>query len=147
MPESKLPEDPALLQAMMRELPATNQQLQRRSAQREHRLDQLLQRLYGPRADTVNPDQAFLCGELSPPEPPPPQLDPPQDTKPAAKVKPGHGRRSLPANLRRERVIVDISEAGTFAVGGTWVQIGEEISEQLDDTPSSLVVRQIVRPK
>ncbi|MGH7186728.1 MAG: IS66 family transposase, partial [Pseudomonadota bacterium] len=84
---------------------------------------------------------------MSPPEPPPPQLDPPQDTNPTAKVKPGHGRRSLPANLRRERVIVDISEAEKFAVGGTWVQIGEEISEKLDYTPSSLFVRQIVRPK
>jgi transposase len=33
------------------------------------------------------------------------------------------------------------------AAGGTWVRIGEEISEKLDYTPSSLFVRQIVRPK
>jgi transposase len=146
-PESTLPEEPALLQAMIRELLATNQQLQRHSAQLEHRLDQLLKRLYGPRADTVNPDQASLFGELSPPELPPPQPDPPRDNQPSAKAKNGHGRRSLPANLRRERVVVDISEAEKLAVGGTWVQIGEEISEKLDYTPSSLYVRQIVRPK
>ena len=43
--------------------------------------------------------------------------------------------------------MVDIPEAEKLAVGGTWVQIGEEISEKLDYTPSSLFVRQIVRPK
>jgi transposase len=69
MAGSNLPEDPALLQAMIRELLTTNQQLQRRSDQLEHRLDQLLKRLYGPRADRVNPDQARLFDE-PPPEPP-----------------------------------------------------------------------------
>ena len=33
------------------------------------------------------------------------------------------------------------------ATGGVWQQIGEEISEKLDYTPSSLFVRRIVRPK
>jgi len=33
------------------------------------------------------------------------------------------------------------------ATGGEWILIGEEISEKLDDTPSSLFVRRIVRPK
>ena len=33
------------------------------------------------------------------------------------------------------------------ATGGQWQQIGEEISEKLDYTPSSLFVRRIVRPK
>jgi transposase len=145
MPGSNLPEDPALLQAMIRELLATNQQLQRRSDQLEHRLDQLLKRLYGPRADKLNPDQASLFDE-PPPEPLPPLPEPTVEA-PVRQPKPGHGRRSLPTNLRRERVVIDIPEAQKLAVGGAWVRIGEEISEKLDYTPSSLFVRQVVRPK
>ena len=145
MPGSKLPEDPALLQAMIRELLTTNQQLQRRSDQLEHRLDQLLKRLYGPRADKLNPDQASLFDE-PPPEPPLPLPEPVVEATVRETTK-GHGRRSLPTNLRRERVVVDIPEAQKLAVGGAWVRIGEEVSEKLDYTPSSLFVRQIVRPK
>jgi transposase len=143
-PEPKLPEDLAICHGLIRELLATNETLQRRSEQLEQRLDQLLKRLYGPRADRVNPAQASLFGE-PPPEPPPP---PEPVVEATARTKPkGHGRRSLPANLRREPVIVDIPEAEKLAVGGTWVRIGEAISERLDYTPSSLFVRQVVRPK
>lgn len=144
--ESKLPEDLAVCHGLIRELLATNHQLQRRGEQLENRLDQLLKRLYGPRADKLNPDQASLFGE-APPEPPLPPPAPPLQEQPPSKPKKGHGRRSLPANLRREREIVDILEAEKLAVGGIWVQIGEEISERLDYTPSNLFVRQIVRPK
>lgn len=61
--------------------------------------------------------------------------------------KSGHGRRKLPADLRRETELVDVPESVQQATGGTWVKIGEEISEKLDNTPSSLFVRRIVRPK
>jgi hypothetical protein len=101
IPGSNLPEDPALLQAMIRELLATNQQLQRRGDQLERRLAQLLKRLYGPRADKLNPDQASLFDE-PPPEPLPPLPEPTVEA-PVRQPKPGHGRRSLPTNLRRER--------------------------------------------
>ena len=144
-PESKLPTDVAVCHGLIRELLATNHQLLRRSEQLENRLDQLLKRLYGPRADKLNPDQARLFGE-PPPDPAPPPPEPAPEPSPPGKKK-GHGRRSLPANLRRERVEVDVPEAEKLAVGGTWVKIGEEISEKLDYTPSSLFVRQIVRPK
>src|SRR5262245_43481833 len=98
-PEPKLPDDLAVCHGLIRELLATNQTLQRRSEQLEHRLDQLLKRLYGPRADRVNPAQASLFGE-----PPPEPLPPPEPAVAAARAKPkGHGRRPLPANLRREQ--------------------------------------------
>jgi len=144
LPEPTLPGDVALCHGLIRELLATNHRLQRRAEQLEHRLDQLLKRLYGPRADALNPDQASLFGD-PPPEPLPPP-EPVRGATPAAKAK-GHGRRALPANLRRERTVVDIPEADKLALGGTWVQIGEAVSEKLDYTPSSLFVRQIVRPK
>jgi transposase len=144
-PEPNLPDDPALLKGMIRELLASHHAQQRRIGQLEHRLDQLLKLHYGPRADRLHPDQGTLFGE-PPPEPVPVPVEIPLELKPAAKPK-GHGRKSLPKNLRRETVVVDIPEAEKLAVGGTWVRIGEEVSEKLDFTPSSLFVRRIVRPK
>jgi transposase len=143
--ELNLPDDPAVLQGMVRELLATNHGQQRRIEQLEHRLDLLLKRLYGPRADRVNPDQPSLFEELRT-EPPPPLLLP--VTEPTGHNKPkGHGRRSLPADLRRETEVIDVPDAEKLAVGGIWVKIGEAVSEKLDYMPSSLFVRRIVRPK
>lgn len=144
--ELNLPEDLAVCQGMIRELLTSNHQWQRRYEQLEHRLDQLLKRLYGPRADKVHPDQPLLFDE-PPPEPLLPPVEKPLESQAEAKPKPGHGRKALPANLRREIVVVDIPEAQKRAVGGIWVKIGEEVSEKLDYTPSSLFVRRTVRPK
>ena len=74
-------------------------------------------------------------------------VDKPGPSPGEAKRKPGHGRKALPANLRREIVLVDIPESEKIAIGGDWTPIGEEISEKLDYTPSSLFVRRTVRPK
>jgi len=146
-PASNLPDDPAVLKGLVHELLTTVHGQRRQIDQLEHRLDQLLKRLYGPRADKLNPDQLDLFGEGPPPEPvPPPAAEPVGEPSPGAK-KPGHGRRALPANLRRVRVEVDVPGAEKRAVGGTWVKIGEEVSERLDFTPSTLFVRQVVRPK
>jgi transposase len=143
--ELNLPTDTAVLQGMIRELLTARHADQKRIAHLEHQLDQLLKRLYGPRADKVHPDQPVLFAEpAGDPPPTPPKPDAVVITK---TVQPGHGRKALPANLRRETVVVDIPEAEKRAVGGAWVQIGEEVSEKLDFTPSSLFVRRTVRPK
>jgi len=146
-PASNLPDDPAVLKGLVHELLGTNRQQQRRIDQLEHRLDQLLKRLYGPRADKLNPNQLDLFGDGTPPDPVPPAPPPDVPDELPAKKTPGHGRRALSANLRRVRVEVDVPDAEKLAVGGTWVKIGEEVSERLDFTPSTLFVRQTVRPK
>jgi len=141
--EPTLPDDPAVLQGMVRELLSTNRGQQRRIEHLEHRLDLLLKRVYGPRADTLNPDQPSLFGD-----PPPEVPSPPPVAEPTPRPRPkGHGRRPLPADLRRETEVIDIPEAEKRAVGGTWTRIGEAVSERLDYTPSSLFVRRVVRPK
>jgi transposase len=145
MPELNLPTDVAVLHGMIRELVSSNHQLRRRHEQLEHQVDQLIKRLYGPRADKIHPDQPSLFGE--PPPEPLPVVEKPLEAPPEAKAKSGHGRKSLPANLRREIVVVDIPEVEKQAIGGTWVKIGEEVSERLDCTPSQVFVRQTVRPK
>jgi transposase len=143
--EPKLPSDLAVCHGMVRELLSTNRKQQRHIEHLEHRLDLLLKRVYGPRADTLNPDQPSLFGE-PPPEIPPPAPLPVADATPRP-TRPGHGRRELPANLRRETEVVDIPEAEKLLVGGAWTCIGEAVSEKLDYTPSSLFVRRVVRPK
>jgi transposase len=145
IPELNLPTDVAVLQAMVRELLSTNRSQHRRIDHLEHQLDQLLKRYYGPRADRVHPDQPSLFNE-PPPEPATPPVEPPVES-PSAVTPRGHGRKALPKNLRREIVVVDIAQAEKLAFGGDWIKIGEEVSEKLEYTPSSLFVRRIVRPK
>jgi len=141
-----LPDDPALLKGLVRELLATHHAQQRQIEQLTHRLDLLLKRVYGPRADRLDPGQLSLFDE--------PPIDnslasapPPEPEVLTTTRQNGHGRGKLPAALRRETEILDVPEAVKQATGGQWQQIGEEISEKLDYTPSSLFVRRIVRPK
>jgi transposase len=141
--ELNLPADVAVCHGMICELLASQRAQRRRIGHLEHQLDQLLKRLYGPRADRINPDQPLLFDAPAPAAPPPESV---VDARPAARPA-GHGRKPLPKNLRRETVVVDIPEAEKLAVGGDWVRIGEEISEKLDFTPASLFVRRTVRPK
>jgi transposase len=144
--ELNLPTELAVCHGMIRELLTSNRQLRRRHEQLEHQLDQLLKRLYGPRADQVHPDQPSLFAEPANDVSPPPAA-PREPVVVTKTVPPGHGRKTLPANLRRETVVVDIPEAEKQAVGGAWVKIGEEVSEQLDCTPAQVFVRRTVRPK
>lgn len=146
-PEPNLSDDPVLLKGIIRELLATVREQQRRIDHLVHQVHQLTKRLYGPRADTLNPNQLTLFDD-PPPSDAPPSPPPPEPTIiTTTTASKGHGRRKLPENLKRVTEIVDVPEAVKAATGGTWVKIGEEISEKLDFTPSNLFVRQIVRPK
>jgi transposase len=142
-----LPDDPALLKGIVRELLTTVREQQRRIDHLVHQVHQLTKRLYGPRADQLHANQPSLFDDPpagDTPVPPPP--DEP-DVVPTTPGKTGHGRRKLPENLKRETEIIDVPDAVKRATGGEWVKIGEEVSEKLDYTPSNLFVRRIVRPK
>lgn len=141
-----LPDGPALLTGIIRELLTTVREQQRRIDHLVHQVHQLTKRLYGPRADHLHPQQPSLFAEPARDLPVPSQPVAP-DVVVTTTVTTGHGRRKLPADLRRETEVVDVPDAVKQATGGTWVKIGAEISEKLDYTPSSLFVRQIVRPK
>src|SRR3954447_20454333 len=92
-----LPDDPALLKAMLAEvLSALRASLQEGERVRE-RLDQLLRRLYGPRSERLHPDQLLLFAD-----PPAEEDRTPPPTNPEEALKPrrkGHGRRPLPKHL------------------------------------------------
>lgn len=148
-----LPDDPVILKRMILELLGTLRQRDRRCEQLEHRLDQLLRRLYGPRAEKFDPNQPWLFSDLqadaaaeAPAGPPPASQTTPEPAA-ALQKKNGHGRRLLPENLPRIRQTYTLaeSECACPECGGRRVKIGEEISEQLDYQPASLFVIEQVR--
>lgn len=74
-PLPPLPDDPAVLQTMLRELLVELRKSNRRVEQLEHRLTQLLRQVYGRRSEKLNPDQLLLFADLN--ETPPPAEPPP----------------------------------------------------------------------
>jgi transposase len=138
-----LPDDLDLLKQMIQELLATLHAQRQDNVQLRARLDQLLRRLYGPRAERFDPDQLLLFadGAAAAPSPGPPASDPAAAAAPAAKRR-GHGRQQLPAHLRRERIDYTLTEAERICAccGHLRQEIGTTVTEQLDYQPASLFV-------
>jgi transposase len=145
-PAPDLPDDPALLKEMIRELLATVHQQQGRIGDLEGRIDQLLRRLYGQRSERLDPAQLlfFDLAEPAPATPPEPA------SKPADKRRRHNpGRRPFAPQLRRERVVHELPLAERLCpcCRRERACIGEETSEQLDYQPASLFVIEHVRKK
>jgi transposase len=151
-----LPDNPVVLKQMIQELLATLHEREHELAGVQQRLDQLLRRLYGPKAERFDPNQPWLLPELATANADTngamaastPAAD--NDAATAAKSqRPGHGRKPLPADLPRRRIEHALSEAQRVCpcCGEVCRQFGEEISEQLDYQPASLFVQQHVRFK
>jgi len=71
-----------------------------------------------------------------------------EEEGPSAKKKGAHGRRTLPADLPVERIVVEPSPEGKVCApcGTEKIAIGEEIRRELDYTPGTLFVREYARP-
>lgn len=140
-----LPDDPAVLQSMIHELLEKLRESERAKEGLQHRLDQVLRRLFGPRAERVDPNQPVLFAELTALPPPPAPPPAPASTKKHRK----HGRRKLPADLPRQRCEYTVAEAELPCpdCGTRRVVFGQEASEQLDYHPASLFVTEHVRFK
>ncbi len=151
-----LPGDLAVCHAMIVELLDALKKSQHECDGLQQRLDQLLRRLYGPKAERFDPNQPWLLPELATANADPNGTTaaptPPADNEaaPAAKPKrPGHGRKPLPADLPRRRIEHALPEVQRVCpcCGEVCQKFGEEISEQLDYQPASLFVQQHVRFK
>jgi transposase len=152
--DASLPDDLDTLKRMIRELLDLLRSRDRELSGVRHRLDQLLRRLYGPKGEKFRPDQPGLfelLNEVAAAEaaPPQPTASPPTEPAAARPKKKGHGRRSLPADLRRERIEHDVPAADKVCpcCQTPRVKIGEETSEQLDYQPAKLFVWEHVRLK
>jgi transposase len=155
-----LPDDVAVLQAMIRELLEALQKTRHERDGVQERLDLLLRKLYGPKAERFDPNQPWLLPEMAPSAANADRAAAPADEAAAneaaanghastASKSKGHGRQRLPADLRRERIEHTLSEAERTCpcCGVVCQKFGEEVSEQLDYIPASLFVRQHVRFK
>lgn len=151
-----LPDDVATLKALIQELLAALQKSQQRNAQLEHRLDQLLRRVYGQKTEKLDPAQLLLflaeqsaSSAAALPETPPVEPTPSETETITVTRKKGHGRRTLPENLPRVRHVHDLTEAEQLCpcCHAPRTKIGEDVSEQLEYVPASLFVIQHVHPQ
>jgi transposase len=141
-----LPDDTALLKAMLAEALAALRTSQHEAEQLRQRMDQLLRRLFGRRSERLNPHQLLLFAEPPADE----AVTPVTPTNAGEAAKPrrkGHGRQQLPRHLPRDRRVYELSEAERLChgCGKARVVIGQEVSEQLDYEPASLTVVEHVR--
>ena len=127
-----LPDDLLVLKRIIAELLQTNQKQQRENEQLRPRLDLLLKRLYGPRSEPITGPTLF--DGFEPPEEPTPPPEPTPEPSSAKPKRPGHGRQKLSKALPRQRIDHDLSEAEKLCpcCQTLHIQIGEEVSEQVD---------------
>jgi transposase len=147
-PAATLPNDIDTAHRQIREQAETLRQQAQLIAKLQHQLEQLLRQRYGQKSEKVDPAQLLLFAHeiLAQTEPTPPQT--PSTESAAAKPK-GHGRKPLPASLPRKRIVHDVAleDRACPECGEERRKIGEEVREQLEYVPASLLVLQHVRPK
>jgi transposase len=149
--DSPLPDDLESAHRLIRELLATLREQTHLNANLQHQLEQLLRRLYGRKSEKLDPGQLLLFaqevvdagGPAIQPEPVP---EPTPAAKPPAR---GHGRKPLPASLPRRTVVHDVplEERPCPDCGEVRRPFGEEVREQLEYVPASMIVLRHVRPK
>jgi hypothetical protein len=116
----QLPDAPGLLKGMILELLDYLQQQQRDKEALQHRLDLLLQRLYGPRGERFAPNQPLLFGDPVATTGPSAAASaasaaPAEPATPKRKCRP-HGRR-LPENLPRVMQHHELTQAERICPG------------------------------
>src|SRR6516164_8966498 len=115
---ASLPDDPVILQQMIRELLDVLTQTRHENEQLQHRLDLLLRRLYGPRTERFDPNQPLLIPDAfddpsaTTAQEAPPATDPRPEERTGTKEKQRrHGRKGLPKDLARVPVLYELTEA------------------------------------
>src|SRR3954462_13873168 len=106
METPELPDDLALCHEIIRQQADTIRESQRRIEQLEHQIEQLLRRQYGPRRESVDPDQLRLFADDGPDEPSDGAVEEPSEAegpKPKRRWR-RRGRQRLPEHLPRQRI-------------------------------------------
>ena len=153
-----LPDDPAVLKALVVQLLEELQKTQARLERQEHHMHLLLTRLYGSTSEKTDPRQGVLftaeAGEeeaVAVPPASPSTTDASSASSPTSRNqnRDRHGRGRIPDEIQREEHVHDLTEAEMAAMGGAGnlVELPPERSEQLDWRPSKLFVVVHVRKK
>src|SRR5271170_2289593 len=143
----QLPGDSQTLRHMVIELLTTLRRERLDKDQLQHRVELLLRRLYGPRTERFNPDQLLLFDEPADGQDPPSPTDSAssstaKSSRSPRKAKP-HGRRPLPEDLPRRPQHHTLTDAELLCIcGHTRMEIGADMSEQLDWQPACYFVWQ-----
>ena len=144
-----LPDDLVQCHAIILEMAETIRHLKTENEKRKHELMQLLRHRYGQRSDRMNAQQLVLWAldewEKSSADAPAGES---QEAGERQKRR-GHGRRPLPADLPRRRVVHDVpaEQKVCHRCEAQKLKIGEEVSEQLEYEPASFYVIEHVHPK
>jgi transposase len=151
-----LPDDLETAQKRILELQATLGQQIHLNEKLQHQLEQLLRQRYGRKSERIDPAQLLLFVQeiLAQAEPAPALAAAPEPTKaptptPNTSKKNGHGRKPLPASLPRKPIVHDVPPAQRVCpdCGVERTCIGQEVREQLEYVPASLIVLEHIRPK
>jgi transposase len=142
----KLPDNPAVLQQMLREVVP---ELQAENEKMWQLIQRLLRHRFGPRSEQIDLDQLQLA--LEDQEQDAAQSEAAKDAaapSQARRTKPAHRNRGgLPEHLPRYEVFVDIESKDCPCCGGRLHLIGEDRTEQLDIIPATLRVKVVRRPR
>jgi hypothetical protein len=141
-----LPDDPALLQQMLRELHAENDKLRLL-------IERLTRHQFGRRSEQLTPDQLQFGLEdqeqtIAERQAAQDAAEPTGDPKPTPRAdRPIRNHGALPAHLPRYEVVIDAEHEACPCCGGDMHCIGELRTEQLDIAPAQLRVRVTRRPR
>jgi transposase len=141
-----LPNDPAALQQMLRELYAENDKLRLL-------IERLTRHQFGRRSEQLTVDQLQLGIEdqeqtVAEHEALQDATAPANDPKTRSRsARPARNHGALPSHLPRYEVVVDVAHEACPCCGGKMHCIGELRTEQLDIVPTQLRVRVTRRPR
>ena len=136
-PEMPLPQDLAQCHSLIEQLFSAMQEQQRRMEQLEQRMQLLLQRIYGPRAERIDPNQLPLFGEEVSEQGLKAEPETEPEGAPETPKRHGHGRKRPSRELKRVRIEHEVPEADKFCAecNVDKKRIGEEITEQIEYDP------------
>ena len=142
-----LPDDPDVLQRMLREVVP---ELQAENEKLLLLVERLLRHRFGPRSEKLDLDQLRLG--LEDEEQGAAEDEAARDAAEAPerrrRTQPANRNRgALPAHLPRFEVIIDAESKECPCCGGTLHMIGEDRTEQLDIVPAQLRVKVLCRPR
>jgi len=146
---SALPDDPAILKQMIAELLRALRSERRDKETLQQRLDALLRRLYGPRPESVNPQQPLLFPQDSAVPAPPAPTPTAEPTRPRGQSQRPHGRRRPARTLRHEARRYELTAAERLCptCQHERQEIGVETTHQYDYKPAEVFVIEHQRVK
>ena len=130
--------------AIIAELRVENQKLRAESQLQQQKIQILLKRMFGNKSEKLDSRQLELLLGYAPTAPEPDD-DPPKPTTPPRPHAPRDRKPRLPENLPTEEIVIEPEAVKQNPTA--YRCIGEEVTEELDVTPTRYFRRRIIRRK